>query len=151
MELQQQIVEVARKWADAKVSYKHRGKTMKGCDCSGLLIGIINELGYLKNFKVPVYPPDWNLHGFAFKHNYITDYISKYANKVEIEDKQPGDVLLFKYFHVICHSGIYIGNDLFIHSYILRHVWYGTLKNSPYSDRLVEVWRLDLKKMEESK
>ena len=143
MSIQEEIVEKAKEWADEKVKYQHRGLTRAGCDCSGLLIGIMRELGHLKKFVYPLYPRDWNLHGFARKHNYITQYISKYANQVRKENRQPGDVLLFKYAKVICHTGIYIGNNLFIHSLILTYVKYGTLKNSPYSHRLIEVWRVD--------
>jgi len=143
MSIQEKVAGKAKEWADEKVKYRHRGVTRTGCDCSGLLIGIMRELGYLKNFIYPVYPLDWNLHGFVKKHNYITEYIGKYANQIEKETKQPGDILLFKYVKVICHTGIYIGHDLFVHSVIGSRVRYGTLKNSPYSHRLIEVWRID--------
>ncbi len=143
LSIQEKVSERAKEWADEKVRYRHRGLTRGGCDCSGLLIGIIRELGYLKKLIYPVYPVDWNLHGFVKKHNYITEYIGRYANKIEKEMRQPGDILLFKYAKVICHTGIYIGNDLFVHSVIRSHVRYGTLKKSPYSNRLVEVWRID--------
>jgi cell wall-associated NlpC family hydrolase len=144
--LREQIVKLAKEWANAKVPYRHRGHTRMGCDCSGLLVGIMQELGYLKDFVMPTYPMDWNLHGFRYKHNYIVDYISKYAHKIENKDMQPGDVILFKYAKVICHTGIYIGNGLFVHSYILRPVCYATIINSPYTERLEEVWRIDVEK-----
>lgn len=141
--IQKQIAEKAREWADEKVKYCHRGLTRRGCDCSGLLIGIMRELGYFKKFVYPLYPLDWNLHGFARKHNYITQYIQKYAHRVDKGNKEPGDILLFKFAKIICHTGIYIENDLFVHSTIGSRVRYGTLKNSPYTHQLIEVWRID--------
>jgi len=145
--IQEQIAEKAKEWANDKVRYKHRGHTRNGCDCSGLLVGVMRELGYLKNFKMPNYPVDWNLHGFKYKHNYLTEKICKYAYKIPMNEKQPGDVLLFKYLKVICHSGIYVGNELFVHSYVLRPVCYGTLRNSRYGKWLEEVWRVDERKL----
>lgn len=143
MNLQEQMAKKAKELANLKIPYKHRGKTRRGCDCSGLLILIMNELGYLQNFKLPKYPIDWNLHSFAYKHNYLTEYIAKYASQVEKDDRQPGDVLLFKYAKVICHSGIFVGNGLFVHSYILRPVSFATLNSSRWNNRLEEVWRID--------
>lgn len=145
--LQEQIAEKAKEWAKLRVSYKHRGHSRKGCDCSGLLIGIVQELGYLKNFVYPKYPPDWNLHSFKHKHNYITEYIGRYAHQIPKNDRQPGDILLFKYARIICHTGIYVGDGLFIHSYLLRPVCYVTLNNSLYGKRLIEVWRIDERKI----
>lgn len=147
MTIQEQIATIAREWADAKVRYKHRGLTRLGCDCSGLLIGVIRELGYLKKFVYPLYPLDWNLHGFKHKHNYITEYISRYAHQVEKENRQPGDILLFKYKKVICHTGIYVGDGLFVHSYTRYPVGYATLNNSVYGKNLVEVWRIDIERL----
>ncbi len=139
--LKTRLCNTAKTWIG--VPYEHRGTTRNGCDCSGLLIGVMRELGYLKDFVYPSYPRDWCLHSFVRKHNYITKYIRKYANQVAISGKQLGDILLFRYAKVICHTGIYVGKDLFIHSYLFRPVSYGTLKNSPYSNRLMEVWRID--------
>ncbi|GAH75445.1 unnamed protein product, partial [marine sediment metagenome] len=47
LERGREIAEEARKWADAKVPYRHRGVTNEGCDCSGLLIGVMQKLGCL--------------------------------------------------------------------------------------------------------
>jgi len=143
--IQQDIAAEAKVWADLKVPYRHRGISKAGCDCSGLLVGILKSLGYLQHFAMPAYSPDWNLNNP--KHNYLLEYIRKYAYQVSKEDKKPGDVLLFTFGKFISHAGIFLGGNLFVHCYLDRHCWYGTLKNSKWGKRFVEVWRLDPSKL----
>jgi len=147
MIFREMIVVKAREWADLRVKYQHRGVTRGGCDCSGLPVGILKELGFLQDFVMPCYPPDWNLHNAKF--NYLLDYVNKLADEIPINERQPGDLLLFRFGKQISHAGIYIGDDTFVHCYATNGVWYGVLKNSPWGKRLVSAWRLDENKLNE--
>ena len=140
------LIEEAKRWAKAKVPYRHMGTSMSGCDCTGLLIGVMKKLGYLKNFKLPFYPPDWNLHDGNI--NYLLQYLPKYANKVNNSELIPGDVLLFKFGRQLSHVGIYIGEDLFVHTYLTRHTWYGRLKDSLWDRHWKSTWRLAIDRLE---
>lgn len=158
MSLQTDIAVEAQKWANLKVRYIHRGITLKGCDCSGLLVGILKNLGYLVNFVMPAYPFDWNMHDC--KHNYLTEFIPLYCDlvwtrpeenkknkkkiKINWRNFKPGDVLLFKYGKVISHAGILIDESgLFAHCYFPVGTKYSTLIGAKWNSRLVEVWRVN--------
>jgi cell wall-associated NlpC family hydrolase len=140
------IAAEAKNWLG--VPYQHRGMTKRGCDCTGLLIGILQLLGYLPNYKLREYPKDWNLHAGA--GDYIREEISKIADlvlktttivpnpqhtrqktggitenpgndtsKINLgHPMQPGDILLFRFGKCIAHCGILIDKKTFIHCYI---------------------------------
>jgi len=145
--LQQQIVDRAREWADKAVPYLHRGHSEAGVDCSGLLVGIIQSLGYLKDFEMPLYPFDWNLHDC--KHNFLLEYLPVYCVKVSILDMDPGDILLFRFGKQVSHAGILLNDKdgLFVHCYYPRGTGYATLQSMKWGSRLVEVWRIDEAKL----
>lgn len=148
MSLAEDIVREVRRWADAKVPYRHMGTSTSGCDCTGLLVGIARQFGFLQKFKLPYYPPDWNLH--SNNPNFLTSYLPKYADEIPKLDVQPGDIILFRFGHRISHAGIFIGNDLFVHTYATRHTWYGRLKDSMWSKRWVATYRLNEKNLANS-
>ena len=110
--LNEEIIKEAKTWLGVK--YQHRSATKFGCDCTGLIIGIMQELGHLKSYKLRNYPIDWNLHGGA--DNHITEQLEKVADKVTTGFK-PGDIVLFKFKlqKFVAHIGIAVGDGQFIH------------------------------------
>ena len=139
--LAQRIVEIAKAWVIAKVIFRHRGTTRSGCDCTGLLIGVLKELGY-KNYTLPYYARDWNLH--STERDYAIEELEKIANLVPKEEVQAGDFVVFKFGRKHSHCGIYIGELLFIHTYHqAAHCKYGVLRNSIWAQRWSLVYRLD--------
>jgi len=145
-DLQTKFAEEAIIWADKKVPFLHRGETEKGCDCTGMLIGILSKFGKLKSYKRVKYKFDWNLHAGAT--DIITKELLRIGDFVESE-KEPGDILLFRFGKCNSHIGIFIKGNKFVHAAggsggFCR---YGILKNSQWSKRLVGVIRLNEEKI----
>jgi len=141
-ELQKQFAEEAVRWADKKVPFLHRGETDKGCDCTGLIIGVLSKLGKLKNYKRMKYKFDWNIHAGAC--DIITEELLKVGNFISGE-KQKGDILLFRFGRCNSHAGVFIEGNKFVHSTggSMGFCRYGILKNSQWSKRIAGVIRLD--------
>jgi len=139
--LAQRIANKAREWVKLRVPYVHRGTTVRGCDCTGFLIGVIQSLGYLQNYKLAMYSKDWNLHQGCEEQ--IIKEITKYAD--EVTDLRIGDVLVFRFGRAKSHAGIYLGEHIFAHSYQdAKRCCYGVLKNSIWSER----WSMTFRKKE---
>jgi len=141
-ELGAQLVKEVTKFVDAKVHYQHRGTSMFGCDCTGMIIGALRNLGYLKKYKLRKYKYDWNLHSKA--DNHIEEELMKFAKRVPNSLIEPGDILLFRFGKCKAHVGV------FIKDVIMAHCWkdggkccYTLLKDSPLSLRWVCSYRLD--------
>jgi len=142
MMLGEQLAVEAKQWVIDKVPYEHRGMTKKGCDCTGFLIGILQNLGYLTDFKMPYYPSDWNLHSGATER--VINFLNKYGNEVDKNALQAGDILVFKFGRAECHTGIFLENYLFAHSYqSAQRCNYGVLKNSLWARRHTKTYRLN--------
>jgi cell wall-associated NlpC family hydrolase len=121
------------------VPYQHRGTTRAGCDCTGLIIGVLKELGYLKWYVLRKYAKDWNLHAGA--DDYLVREISKIADPVMFGTA--GDIILFRFGRCTAHAGIVIDNGLFIHNHVnARKCTIGKLSNSPWSKRIAGYYRI---------
>lgn len=143
-ELKIQLCNVVKLWKNLKVQYEHRGITRNGCDCTGLIIGALRELGYLRNYKLRNYPPDWNLHAKA--DDYIIEEVSKVAD--EITKPDIGDLVLFHIGRCVAHVGVIIEDGLFVHCHkkskrcIISSLW-----NSPWTKRISSFYRLKESKL----
>lgn len=143
-ELRIQLCNIVKIWKDLKVHYEHRGTTRNGCDCTGLIIGALREMGYLKNYKLRTYPPDWNLHAMA--DNYIVEEVSKVAD--EIENPDIGDLVLFYIGKCVAHVGVIIENGLFIHCHKkAKRCKVSNLWNSRWTKRIYCFYRLNEAKL----
>ena len=143
MDLNKQIIEEAKGWVGIK--FQHRSTTKFGCDCTGLIIGILKALGFGKNYELRNYPYDWNLHGMADDH--IVKVVEKVSNKV-IGKKKPGDIVLFEQGKCTSHIGIVLENDMFLHALRKnRKSIISKLVNSKWSKRVVNYYRFDVEKL----
>lgn len=143
-ELKIQLCNTVKLWKDLKVQYQHRGTTRNGCDCTGLIIGALREMGYLKNYVLRSYPPDWNLHAKA--DNYIVEEIGRMAD--EITEPDIGDLVLFYFGRCVAHVGVIIENGLFIHCHRKsRKCVASSLWNSPWTKRIYCFYRLNKDKL----
>jgi len=132
-ELKKRLCNVVKLWKDLNVQYEHRGTTRNGCDCTGLIIGALRELGYLKDYKLRSYPLDWNLHAKA--DNYIIEEVSKFAD--EITEPDIGDLVLFRFGRCVAHIGVIIENGLFVHCYLTsKKCTVSSLYNSQWTKRI---------------
>ncbi|MCL2182282.1 MAG: NlpC/P60 family protein [Chitinispirillia bacterium] len=107
--------------------YLYGGTTAGGFDCSGF-VGAVFRDAY--NETLPRTSKDmWGI-----------------GKKVDIAAARPGDLVFFKsgglFGGTINHVGIYMGNDLFVHSSTSKGVDYDYLSNSYYKKRFAGVRRV---------
>ena len=140
-EFKLKLVELARNWATSKIPFQHRGASRKGCDCIGLFVGIMKELGMMVNFQLPFYERDWNR---GKDPEVLTKNFSPYYEVITREELEPGDMILFAFAGRVIHSGIYIGDNLFVHSHQGSNVRIDTLRLSPWTSRVHYFIRLKL-------
>jgi len=138
--------ETARQWADQKVPYEHRGTSRRGCDCTGLLIGIAREMGYLNGYRLRNYSPQWNLHSGA--GNQVVEEIAKFADRIDFKDASIGDIAVMRFGKCPAHCGIIVDDKgLMVHSLKTNNkVTYGILRNSCWVKRWMATYRINLVK-----
>lgn len=144
LDFNQQIAEIAKKYASLKVPYRHRGSSRKGCDCTGLLLAIMKELGFLKTYKLPLYGVDWNTHAGA--DDRVVKELEKFASKVT--RLQVGNIIVFEWKDCPSHVGIYVGQHLFVHC--LRNagkVEKLSLLTKEWKNRTYAIYELSLNKL----
>jgi len=111
--------------------YKHLSRVKgRGVDCNMFIGSVLVECGYLKELNYDYYPKDWWLHT---NKQLILDYVEKHRallrenydfKMIWLKDKEnlkllEGDYLGFSLLNkkgIINHSGIYLGNNEFIHA-----------------------------------
>lgn len=120
------IVAIARDWLG--VPFAHQGRTRAGVDCGGLLI-VVGEAAGLRITPPAVYSqsPDPSL---------IHDTLLAHCERIDLSQRQPGDVLLFSFAGEPRHVGI--ASDIgVIHAWakpgrVVEHrldsVWLGRLR-----------------------
>ena len=145
MNISEKIADLAIEWANLEVPYRHRGMTRRGCDCTGLILGIAKELKLLNNYVLPQYRFDWNLHAGAT--DIITAQLEKVSDVVPNSSLQKGDILVFNFGKCAAHVGIYIKDNLFVHSRARQICKYGCTVNSEWSSRWVKTYRFNERKM----
>lgn len=101
---------VAESWLG--VPYDFGGQSRSGIDCSGFVRQIFSEA-----------------FGIRLPHN--SSAIHSLGKPVDRDALKPGDIVFFKNFGFIDHSGIYMGKGYFIHSASSVGVAYSTL-DAPY-------------------
>jgi cell wall-associated NlpC family hydrolase len=89
------IVQAARRYLG--VPYRYGGTSRGGMDCSGLVQRVFAEA-----------------LGIALPHS--SRQVSQMGKRVPRQKLKPGDVVLFGSAFGINHSGIYTGQDKFIHA-----------------------------------
>ncbi len=92
--------------------YDWGGQSRSGIDCSGFVRQVFSET-----------------FGIKLPHN--SSAMFNLGKEVEKDELQPGDIVFFKSWGYIDHSGIYMGNNCFIHSTSSVGVAYSTL-DAPY-------------------
>ena len=113
----QQIIDEALTWVGTP--YQHQAMCKGyGVDCAMLAAGVSKQLGLLtvddlKN--IPPYPRDWHMHqDFPM----LTDSMKAIGCiQKNIEDRLPGDIVVFKIGRVPSHLGILVTQDSMVHAY----------------------------------
>jgi cell wall-associated NlpC family hydrolase len=142
----EKYAEQARQWLG--VTYQHRGCGRGGCDCTGLLLGVARELGYLLRYELRKYPEDWNLHGMA--DDYISQQMELLADQITAQPVQAGDILIFHFGRCLAHCGIMVdpAEMAMVHCYrTSRQVAYAIVRNSRWSRQWRQTWRFNEQKI----
>jgi cell wall-associated NlpC family hydrolase len=140
------IAALAREWAAERVPYLHRGTTRSGCDCTGLILGIAREMGFLLDYKLREYPPDWNLHGGA--GNQVIDELKKFADAVAPHEVVAGDIVLMRFGKCPAHCGIIVEPHIMVHNWRSgRYCRFAMLQNSMWSRRWISTYRFNVKRL----
>lgn len=138
------FVSEAANWV--RIPFLHRGITRGGVDCTGLIIAILRELGYMANYELRQYPRDWNLHGGA--GNYIEDELVKIANEIPKHETKPGDLILIRFGRCLSHCAIVMPDDLILHAFLTgRMVKYDLLRGPKWTKRWAKTYRLNEEKL----
>jgi cell wall-associated NlpC family hydrolase len=142
----EKFAEIAGQWADARIPYRHRGTSRRGCDCTGLIIGICREMGFLGNYELRQYPEDWNLHAAADDH--VVEELERFGHKINSGGAGVGDIAVMRFGRCPAHVGVIVAGRLMVHSFKdARCCKYAMLKNSKWAGRWVATYRLDPEKL----
>ena len=92
--------------------YKHRGASMDGCDCYGLV-----KLFYRDVMSVDL--PDYQImYSDTFDKEECSGVVADVCGEwIEVDEPSFGSVLTFSIMGAICHVGIHIGDGDFVHSF----------------------------------
>lgn len=129
------IVAAARTWIDTPFHDQARVKGV-GCDCIGLIRGVASELGI--EFEGP--------HNYSRVPNpsLLWSAISDNADlvaQVGLDERKPGDVLLFKVRRDPQHFAFMSGEDTMIHAYDGARVCETTFLKWVDQGKLLAVYR----------
>lgn len=103
--------------------YKWGGNTVKGFDCSGFILYILNQY----DVDLPRTSKAQSIEG----------------TKVSKDDLQPGDLVFFNTFGKgVSHAGIYLGNNEFAHASSSKGVRISKLSDDYYEKRYVTARRV---------
>lgn len=146
--IEEQFVERALQWAAEKVRYRHRGTSRQGCDCTGLLIGIARECGYLTGYKLREYSRQWNMHAKT-AGNQMIDELEKFCDSVPKSQIGPGKIAVMRFGKCPAHTGIIVDdNRLMVQIHAKsKYCRMTILRNSVWSARWVATFQLNESKM----
>ncbi len=114
------IVDLAESWIG--VPYSYGGDTKNGVDCSAFVQLIYSEMG--------IELPRTSKQQFD------------YTSKVDYNEKQVGDLIFFKNKNTVNHVGLYIGNNVMIHSSTSKGVIKQSLSDPYYQKKYAGTGRI---------
>lgn len=94
MTLQNNIVAQARTWLGTPFHHQARLKRV-GCDCLGLIIGVVDELGLKDKHGQPLAGYDEITYSKEPDGVYLTQKIAALLDEVSTDQAQAGDLALF--------------------------------------------------------
>lgn len=95
MTLENDIVAQARTWLGTPFHHQARLKG-KGCDCLGLVVGVVDELGLKDANGVKLAAYDEVSYSKEPNGAYLTEKLTGLLLEIPIEDASAGDLALFK-------------------------------------------------------
>lgn len=126
------IKDTAMTWLGTPYSNNAMAKGY-GVDCAHFLLGTLIDAKLLDSADMTIeyYSNEWHLHRSEEK---FLKYIRKVA--YEVETLEVGDFLLYQYGRCISHGGVYVGDNMVIHSYIDQGVILSKLDDVIFYDNV---------------
>lgn len=94
--------------------YHHQGRVKGvGVDCGTLICEVYEKVGLMDYLDPRPYPPDWHMHQMGEQY---LEHIKSVC--FEVNEPQPGDIVLYKIGKCVSHGAIVIEWPTIIHSYI---------------------------------
>ena len=119
------------------IPFKHKGRTLEGLDCWGLVIRVFAEIK-IKILDINNYSENWSLQG---KNYFMERYYKKWIKLRKTEKFEFLDVLLIdNYKGIPFHSGIYLSKGKFIHA-SKAGVVVGKITDKRWGNRIHGVYR----------
>ena len=124
--IREKIVSQARTWIGTKFHHQGRLKgnsqNKGGCDCIGLLIGVLRELNFDFDSRFKDFCDEKNYQRIV-QNDILLKNIEKFFKKKDLSEISSGDIVLFSFSEKLPpqHVGIigeYQGNLTLIHSYL---------------------------------
>lgn len=85
----------------------------RGCDCIGLVAGVLINVGFLRpeEVQLPPYPPDWHMHKERLE---LLNLLKSRSDMAEAtQPLQNGDILLFRYGKSPAHVGFFFDKGVY--------------------------------------
>ena len=98
------VVAHARRWLGTPFCDLARVRGV-GVDCAQLLAAVYHEAGIIPYVDTGYYSPQHFLHS---NKELMTSFVERYAHRIEEEDAQPGDVVLYKIEFAYAHAAIIV-------------------------------------------
>lgn len=146
MTISNDIVEQARSWLGTPFHHQARLKG-KGCDCLGLIIGVVDELGLKDMHGNPLAGYDEITYPKEPNGAYLTEKLTSLLDEVPIMDVRAGDLALFKVRENPQHLAIlsdYEGGLGMIHSFAPSRRVVEHRLDDDWKSRLLKVYRWQL-------
>lgn len=94
--------------------YHHQGRVKGvGVDCGTLICEVYEKVGLMPHLDPRPYPQDWHLHQLGERY---LEHVKRVC--FEVENPQPGDIVLYKIGLCVSHAGIVVDWPMIIHSYL---------------------------------
>ena len=113
-ELRASIVAEALTWIGTSYHSQAHLKGI-GVDCIGLAIGVGKATGLIdKQYKPPIYSQEWHWHQ---NEELLKNTMEKMGCRMlRMEQRQPGDLLLFQFGRVCAHVAILVDDGMVVHA-----------------------------------
>lgn len=137
LELKQRAAVVAEALSWVGTPYHHEGdvKGRKGgVDCGMLIVRSFVDTKVVPHFDPRPYPQFWYLH--RDNERYLGFVLERAAERLEGEEPQPGDVLVWRHGRCFSHGAIVTTWPRFVHAYAPERMCVvGDIRTTPMKTR----------------